>query len=591
MDRISEKIIRYISDKSKNQALLLSGPWGIGKTYYIKNTLQRDLERHNVYRNCKIIYISLFGIYSLEEMQRVLGTKLIEAGCIKKDLLSQGKYSLSFIINQFKSIGLSAGGIVNIDIRVSDIVNLEKLIDYSDVVLVFDDLERCSSIDLQDLIGFINNLTEHKNVPVIISANGVELAKIKNYNDIKEKSIFREIVFECNLFDIYSTLVKELKFEREVTLFMMEQFKICIKQDDDFNLRDLKFFISNWSCLFNIIRGIINPSKTYYFDILGELYNYLFLRSIQYKRGIIRTDWGQSSQYGSIIINPQAKSPESLYPSLIMGFKFIDDYVYGFSLNIKDIEQGLEEVIYKYENACLVLFSLKDYYKFSEKEVLCLLGKLLFELMNHKYSQKDIKEILIILVQIRYSCKILFDIEFFVGCLSELIINDEGLLSYHLKDVTHRIDKEVKEQYDNYSERLIAIIKEKTFDIDIKELYLKDKFYNPDISPESIKDFIVKYRERYSQQLSFMMLLGGVDSVCEMIRDFDNQKLIALYSVFQWLYGYTPRREVIENDKESLSQLIGCINYEKSNPNCDKIRLQNLVYLKKVLESIINDYL
>lgn len=39
MDRISEKIIRYISDKSKNQALLLSGPWGIGKTYYIKNTL------------------------------------------------------------------------------------------------------------------------------------------------------------------------------------------------------------------------------------------------------------------------------------------------------------------------------------------------------------------------------------------------------------------------------------------------------------------------------------------------------------------------------------------------------------------------
>lgn len=84
MDSITEKILRYISDQSKNQALLLSGPWGIGKTYYIKNTLQKELERYNAYNKYKIMYISLFGIYSLEQLQRVLGSKFITDGFKKK---------------------------------------------------------------------------------------------------------------------------------------------------------------------------------------------------------------------------------------------------------------------------------------------------------------------------------------------------------------------------------------------------------------------------------------------------------------------------------------------------------------------------
>ena len=84
MDNISEKILRYISDPSKNQALLLSGPWGMGKTYYIKNTLQKDLETQEAYKKYKIVYTSLYGINSLKDLQNILGSKLIAEGFIKK---------------------------------------------------------------------------------------------------------------------------------------------------------------------------------------------------------------------------------------------------------------------------------------------------------------------------------------------------------------------------------------------------------------------------------------------------------------------------------------------------------------------------
>ena len=143
--------------------------------------------------------------------------------------------------------------------------------------------------------------------------------------------------------------------------------------------------------------------------------------------------WNLSSQYGSILKDETAEPSTPLYLQSVMGFKFIDDYVYGFALNKEDIKQGLDEVIAKYEDTYLALFGLRAYNKFSEKEVLFLLGKLLYEIINHKYSQINIRDILIILVQIRYSCKINFDIEFYVECLAKLIINDEGALSYNLK--------------------------------------------------------------------------------------------------------------------------------------------------------------
>lgn len=587
MDSVSEKILRYISDKEKNQALLLTGDWGSGKTYYIKNMLAEKLEGDKSGNKFKIIYISLYGMNSLTGLQHLLRSKLIEAGCVKQDSISKGKHLVASVSNVFKNINLSAMG-VGINIGVSDIINVENLMDYENVVLIFDDLERCTSINLQDVVGFINNFTEHKNVPVIIAADGSKLEYIAEYKDIKEKSIYREVVFKSSLLDIYSELVAELDIESDIRQFLIKQFQLCITQHKGVNLRYIKFFINNWCSLFNEFRNELDSSKEYYFYILGDLYKYLFLRALQYKQGKKRIEWAQSSCYGSIIIDLAAEPPESLYPSSIMGFKFIDDYIYDFSFNKKELRRGLQEIASEYEHKNLTLFILRDYLSFSDKEILCLLGLLLSEINAHKYQQKDIKDILVLLVQIRYTCDIYFDIDMFCQYLSDLINSDEGLLLSHLHEGVILIEQDGQSYYLELVNRLKNVIEEKELAIAKRKLSLKHLFYKEGEQIECIMEAIIECKDQYSQQPSFIIFFGGCISICKMIKNFDNQRLVVLREVLQWFYWYGMGKNAIVNDKVALKIIISYIERQISTKSCDKIRSKNLFYLKNALETAID---
>ena len=220
--------------------------------------------------------------------------------------------------------------------------------------------------------------------------------------------------------------------------------------------------------------------------------------------------------------------------------------------------------------------------------MLSLLGTLLFELINGKYSQKDIKSILVILVQLRYSYGINFDIDYYVGSLAKLIINDEGLLSYHLKDASHYIELNIKAKYDKFSNRLIEIIEGKEAEIDYDELYIKDKFYNLNIDPKSIKEFVITNKERYGQQESFIKFFGEKSELHKMIREFDNRRLRVLHDVLKWLYWYGSKKNVIDNDREALNDLVRYIEYQIYLPFCDKIRAKNLIYFRSTLKQYID---
>ena len=53
-----------MNDKT-NTALLLSGSWGSGKTYYVKNSLIPFLNGNEK----KVVYISMYGIKSAEALE------------------------------------------------------------------------------------------------------------------------------------------------------------------------------------------------------------------------------------------------------------------------------------------------------------------------------------------------------------------------------------------------------------------------------------------------------------------------------------------------------------------------------------------
>lgn len=99
-DDIVKEIINYVDETLYNYAVMIDGEWGCGKTYFIKERLCEKLknnenEHYNSdqdYQQRKIIYISLYGVKSIEEVTKQLFMEVLVAkagkgqGIIKKEL-------------------------------------------------------------------------------------------------------------------------------------------------------------------------------------------------------------------------------------------------------------------------------------------------------------------------------------------------------------------------------------------------------------------------------------------------------------------------------------------------------------------------
>lgn len=63
------QIKNFIDTCSSRGALMLSGTWGSGKTYFVKNILKGELEESGYLRKKKFIYISLYGKSSIHDVE------------------------------------------------------------------------------------------------------------------------------------------------------------------------------------------------------------------------------------------------------------------------------------------------------------------------------------------------------------------------------------------------------------------------------------------------------------------------------------------------------------------------------------------
>lgn len=173
----------YIKDYTKNdktnRAIMLTAPWGSGKTYYIKNELIPSLKKDGI----GTIFVSLYGIDSLAELSKNL---YIEARAKWINKKSE-KREIGKIIA--KTIVKNVAGHYGIDLSIDekDMQKLYESVDLSDRLIILDDLERCR-IDIVDILGFVNDLCEQDGVKVLLVAN--EQA-IKTY---EKKNAHRKMV-------------------------------------------------------------------------------------------------------------------------------------------------------------------------------------------------------------------------------------------------------------------------------------------------------------------------------------------------------------------------------------------------------------
>jgi hypothetical protein len=141
---LADYIKYYKSLKEPGFAVLVTGEWGTGKTYLMKQLLPWDRDDKQSY------YVSLFGLKSTADVDAALFTEahptlsLVQKGVKEVGEAGRGLSGFSF------GIGGALPGVANL---ISTL--MRKEIDTSRPI-IFDDLERSSMGTPQEVLGVIN---------------------------------------------------------------------------------------------------------------------------------------------------------------------------------------------------------------------------------------------------------------------------------------------------------------------------------------------------------------------------------------------------------------------------------------------------
>lgn len=231
-----KNVLGYLkSDISNGKVIMLSGKWGSGKTHFWKNKVQTVLNDKD--KKIPNHYISLYGKTSIQEIKNEVFLKIFEGMDIFKiddKSVKLAKNTANLIADFTKTVSVFG---VNLDL--SKIVDksfekLEKVREEqkdektktllnSGAIICFDDFERKSKdIDLNDLFGFITNLTiEFKSKVVIILNDDVfEGEEKKIFSNVKEKSVSKFLKYEPSIKDLFDSI-----FDNDKEYMKLDDYK------------------------------------------------------------------------------------------------------------------------------------------------------------------------------------------------------------------------------------------------------------------------------------------------------------------------------------------------------------------------------
>ena len=180
-DELNQYIKHYIEKDKTGRAVMLTGDWGIGKSYYVKNTLIPFLAKpENGEHKC--IVVSLYGVSSLSEVSRAIYMET------RAKMLNLGTEAGQAAILVGKTVLKGVTSILGIDLTINetDLQNLYKSIDLSGKLIIFEDVER-AGISILQILGYVNSLVEQDGVKVLLVTNEDEILKYNPVDYYKEK--------------------------------------------------------------------------------------------------------------------------------------------------------------------------------------------------------------------------------------------------------------------------------------------------------------------------------------------------------------------------------------------------------------------
>lgn len=207
-----EKIIEIIQEnKDKPIAIAINGKWGVGKTYFWKNTIAPLLADK---LKKQTLYTSVFGKNNEQD--------------IIQDLVAQFLKKTNAKLKAIKNISSIVTNAFGVNADIGFIFDLFEEKDLHNTIVCIDDFERLSDkIPLEDILGLICELKENKGCSVIVLYNEDELFKDKSDQEANQDK--SEQARNKKIFEKYKEKVFDLqiKFSPPTT----EQFSIFAPKD------------------------------------------------------------------------------------------------------------------------------------------------------------------------------------------------------------------------------------------------------------------------------------------------------------------------------------------------------------------------
>lgn len=606
-EEIVQVIRDYVNDDKAKYAVLIDGVWGCGKTYLYKNVLKDEISNLEYGSNegKGNVYISLYGMSTVEQLAKEIITnyllKVKLRGSKKKEKAYENVSKITGIISKVFSFSING---LSIDID-EGLKELKNNIRFKNMVVCFDDLERCS-IPVNDLFGMINTLIEHCNCKVIILADednigkmyantnieakyltlllgrklnvkkddvqkqggdernddlSVEELKTVNeklysenyiYKDIKEKVIGLSLRYTPCLIEEFDSIIKDTvdnKTFADMLVERKEKILEYMEKCNNNNIRIMRVWLLNFERIYKVIYKYYSTE-----EFFGEVFERFCIYTIRVACAIGKNkklaEWEKGIEVGYIDL-------DDCFILQREGYKFVDDLYKDSVFDEKRIcrvakvilkSKQDEEIAKKELQKGKAYRELSQWYYLEDDKIKEMLPNLIEEISNGEYAPQIYQKIislLIVLEREKY-CKKEF-IEEICDAMKLKIQNMQ--MKMDVENFQHHFleDKELLEVFHGYYDPVYALILEKNRDIDKKEI-------NEKLDYSTGEMFLEYCRNNYNDFFDKRSFMSYVDmkTLEKLIMKGTIEDIYSISSAFNKVYYFGNLYEFYSDDIERL---------------------------------------
>ncbi len=637
MEKIKKVIDEYIQSTSES-AIMIDGEWGTGKTFFVKNILKKE------YPN--ILYIPLYGINNVSDIDELICNEVIKKRidckfirfCKKNKFMQIILWPFRKIVGLFNCIKNFMYSISNqflklnlgIDLPVvkkRDFVGIiNQTTKLNKYILIFDDLERCS-VDIKYVMGYINNLVEHKNVKVIIVTNEKEInnkleknyelkiltclndtidfpntktdnnylkgttnttSKINlkdlinridylysendKYKKIKEKLVSKTVVFEPNIKKIIDSFLKDYNSDliksinKDLIIEVMDISKCK-------NLRTLKSALNYYKNIIEktdkyVIQNFESKRKIIFEKILR---NVLFV-TIAQKKGLYIPNILKGNLCTTVSLNDTLKSNKEYF----MAFSFVNDYISNGYFDEELMKKSLDyynETNYEIYNEDDPFNIINYYWEKESNELKLALKELKQNLIEDKYNIKLYPKILS-----KLSCllSIKFEVELIEDIIETMKKTIKGKEVNYIDFHAFIDDEKALEIYNLKVNEFNTIIKENKIDKYKTEIEL---LLEQDNWAECLNDYVYENNKNgvFLNEKGFLAKLD-VDIIISNLKKSNNKNIFCFKYAIERVYNFSNLNEYFKADLDNINKLIDELSKFKENDDIMKSFALNHLY-------------